>query len=65
VAGNDGNANLAGEFKLKSDQLRNVHDCTIKNSGEVTYDFKAGGSTQVVFFNWTYRNLLKEMDSAS
>ena len=46
-AGTDGLANFAAELKLKADVNDNIHDATIKNSGEIVYDLKASGLTQV------------------
>lgn len=46
-AGADGNSNFVHEMKLKATLNDNVHDCTLKNSGEAVYDLKATGLTQV------------------
>ena len=45
--GADGNAKLSAEVKMKATLSDNVHDATLKNDGDVTYEVKATGLTKV------------------
>ena len=50
VAKPDGSASLGVEAKFKATLNQNVHEATIKNSGEVIYDLKLTGATQVIHY---------------
>ena len=45
--GADGSSKLSAEVKMKATLSDNVHDATLKNDGDVTYEVKATGLTKV------------------